>query len=353
MSKKKGWLDSLVWPVVGVLALLPAYFAVRSTLDHFTYRTCAFEKYPNILQAYGYITYTVVSITYFISIALALGCLAIAGQKVLRWNRKRVREAAVYKKHAPRAEPVPAPEPIPFRELDMDLQLKSPEYWFWILQSVLKFLRFWPAFLLMLVTSSVFVILFFGVASVGTGIGVGLLLKEELCLPALPCAVSGIATVIVGIWLTSLLNGFVMQRDEDRRDLSSRLWHRIFDTPPHVRKRLSWATAHYANTRFRYDTSNGLCQLPGVLSSDHTDNGSVLKLAGSKRPLRFTAQYDAKTRFLYLYVTRKGTERALALIRVQFPKRAISDMHLNELARHVFTEIPRIVSRSISASETL
>jgi hypothetical protein len=295
-------------------------------------------------------TYTIVGLAYFFGLALALGCSFIGLQKVRKWHRKRSAKAREQKKQTPATKP--APEPIPLRKLDMDLQLRSPSYLFFAMHMVLKFLRFWPAMLLAIVTSSPFVTIIFALSAIVAAAGTCWLLQTELCLPILPSAVACVAVFFAGIWLTAILNGLVMRKNEHGHVLSVRIWRRIMDAPQHVRERLEWASRHYACTRFRYDTSNALVRISGLQHTHQTDTGSSYQFIDArKKTISFSVQYEAKTRLLHLYVTQAGTERALALVRVQFPRFWISDMHLNELASQVSTNIVAITRRALEAAQ--
>jgi hypothetical protein len=338
--KSKDWLDNTFWPGMGVLALTPAYFAIRATAHHITYRTCTYEKHPLMLEAYGYMSYAVISVTYVCLLALLLGGAFKAFQGISRW-RKRTRAESV-KRRASAATDTKSLQtllqPIQGRAPDLDIRVRPYSISFLLLHCLVKFLRFWPALLLTALVNPVFVAVVCVIAGFGGGAGAAYWLKEELCLPALPLWIAGLTCVGVGIFFANGLGNWLSNK-ENGKILSQRVWERIMTTPEPVRKRLASSRCNSNRYFFEGKVVRGIDNDSGSRMFKRNDNGCTFRTSAKNSCMfTFTHVFETRKRTLHMYVVQGKAKTVVKYVRIRFPRRETSDIAAEVIALNLVSE---------------
>ena len=333
-------MKSTFWPGMGVLALTPAYFAIRATAHHITYRTCTYEKHPLMLEAYGYMSYAVISVTYVCLLALLLGGAFKAFQGISRW-RKRTRAESV-KRRASAATDTKSLQtllqPIQGRAPDLDIRVRPYSISFLLLHCLVKFLRFWPALLLTALVNPVFVAVVCVIAGFGGGAGAAYWLKEELCLPALPLWIAGLTCVGVGIFFANGLWNWLSVQSSGGL-LCERVWKRIFGTPPRIQKRLQSSPAGQTWQYLRNKLINSISHDTSTRLYKTNVNGCSFSTSAKEVPRTTVTQaYDFSSRTLHIYASQGKAKSIVFYAQVRLPWRESLDTSTEAVALTLVSE---------------
>jgi len=352
-SKSKDWLDSLVWPVVGVLALLPAYHAVRMTLRHFTFQTCAYERHPLILQAYGYTSYALVGIMYFLVFTLVFGGLFYAycgTAKAWRQHRENSKSNKVLVDHE-REFAQSLLKPIRDRKPDVKIKLRSVPLWLLALNFVVKFLRFWPAAIFSLLCSPGFVVIATVCGGIAGGVFTAKALEDALCLPAFPLWLVGLTVFAFSIYIANWL-GDVTGGPRYGKKPYQKVWSAIWNTSDSWQQRLKTCGSRYASDELHYGIRLAVGNDANVRAFKRQDHGISFKTAEkTSKVTTISYIYNSTARTFHIYATQNQMKKVLYLSCVQFPRRAVSEQHLKQVSEQMLAAFSLTALSALSVTE--